>query len=86
MRYLLEVLTYSYSKEETLLKIENINKAIDLTWTMIVAIQIFMMQTGFAMLETGAVRKKNSSNILLKNLVDTCVGAITFYMIGFGFS
>jgi len=36
------------------------------------------------MLETGAVRRKNRSNILLKNLLDTCVGAITFFMVGFG--
>jgi len=47
---------------------------------------IFLMQLGFTMLECGIVREKNSSNILLKNLLDTCVGALAFYAIGYGFS
>jgi Amt family ammonium transporter len=42
------------------------------------------MQMGFAMLEAGTVRSKNSSNILLKNLLDTYVGAIVYYLIGYG--
>jgi Amt family ammonium transporter len=36
------------------------------------------------MLEAGMVRKKNSANSLIKNLADTCIGALTFYAIGFG--
>ena len=39
---------------------------------------------GFAMLEAGAVRTKNSSNILLKNMLDTYIGAIVYYLIGYG--
>jgi Amt family ammonium transporter len=42
------------------------------------------MQMGFAMLEAGTVRSKNSSNILLKNLLDTYVGSIVYYLIGYG--
>jgi Amt family ammonium transporter len=38
---------------------------------------------GFAMLEAGTVRAKNSSNILLKNLLDTYVGAIVYYLVGY---
>ena len=45
---------------------------------------IIMMQVGFALLETGSVHKKNSITILLKNLLDSCVGAISFYIIGYG--
>ena len=44
------------------------------------------MQVGFTMLETGTVRKKNSQNILIKNLFDSCVGALGFYLIGYGFA
>ena len=44
------------------------------------------MQVGFALVENGTVRSKNSMNILIKNLFDACAGAITFYLIGFGFA
>ena len=44
---------------------------------------IIMMQIGFAVLEVGSVRQKNTSNILLKNVIDTMAGAIVFYFIGF---
>jgi Amt family ammonium transporter len=43
-----------------------------------------MMQTGFAMLCAGSVRQKNVKNILIKNVLDACLGAIGFYAIGFG--
>jgi Amt family ammonium transporter len=45
-----------------------------------------MMQAGFAMLCAGSVRQKNVKNIMLKNLLDACGGAIGFYCIGFGFA
>lgn len=45
-----------------------------------------MMQTGFAMLCAGSVRQKNVKNIMLKNLLDACFGAIGFYTIGFAFA
>lgn len=47
---------------------------------------VFMMQAGFAMLCAGSVRQKNVKNIMLKNLLDACGGAIGFYTIGFGFA
>jgi len=53
-------------------------------WVLVATGEIFLMQVGFAMLEAGTVRRKNSSNILLKNLLDTCVGAIAFYLVGYG--
>lgn len=45
---------------------------------------VFMMQTGFAMLCAGSVRQKNVKNILLKNILDACGGAVGFYCFGFG--
>jgi Amt family ammonium transporter len=47
---------------------------------------IFLMQAGFATLSAGSIREKNVKNILLKNLLDACMGAITWYFIGYGFA
>ena len=47
---------------------------------------IFLMQAGFATLSAGSIRQKNVKNILLKNLLDACMGAITWYFIGYGFA
>merc|ERR1740115_116298 len=44
------------------------------------------MQAGFAMLCAGSVRQKNQKNIMLKNLLDACGGALGFYFLGYGFS
>jgi ammonium transporter, Amt family len=44
------------------------------------------MQTGFAMLCAGSVRAKNVKNIMLKNLLDACGGALGFYLLGYGFA
>lgn len=45
---------------------------------------ILTMKLGFALLEVGSVRIKNSSNILMKNVVDTLAGALIYYLIGYG--
>ena len=45
---------------------------------------IFTMKLGFALLEVGSVRAKNTSNILLKNVLDTVTGALIYYAIGYG--
>ena len=47
---------------------------------------ILLMQAGFALVENGTVRSKNSKNILIKNLFDACAGAIAFYLVGYGFA
>ena len=44
------------------------------------------MQLGFALIENGSVRSKNSKNILIKNLFDACAGALAFWLIGFGWA
>ena len=53
-------------------------------WFLIGAALVFWMQAGFAMVEAGFARAKNSGNILMKNLMDFCIGTVTFILIGFG--
>ena len=55
----------------------------DTLWLMLCGFLVFFMQCGFALLEAGTVRAKNTKNILLKNLLDACVGAILWWAIGF---
>ena len=45
---------------------------------------VFLMQAGFAMLSAGSIRAKNVKNILLKSLLDACLGGIIWYLIGYG--
>ena len=47
---------------------------------------VFLMQCGFATLEAGSVRDKNVRNVLLKNALDACVGALVWYLWGYGLS
>ena len=52
-------------------------------WFLIGAALVFWMQAGFAMVEAGFTRAKNSGNILMKNLMDFCIGTVMFILIGF---
>ena len=53
-------------------------------WMLLAAMLVFFMQPGFALVEAGFTRSKNTANILMKNLVDFMVGSILFWFIGFG--
>ena len=53
-------------------------------WFLIGAALVFFMQAGFAMVETGFTRAKNAGNIIMKNLMDFCIGTVVFIVIGFG--
>ncbi len=53
-------------------------------WFLIGAALVFWMQAGFAMVEAGFTRAKNTGNIIMKNLMDFCIGAVMFILIGFG--
>ena len=55
----------------------------DSFWLMLCGFLVFFMQCGFALLEAGTVRAKNTKNILLKNLLDACVGALIWWVIGY---
>lgn len=53
-------------------------------WFLIGAALVFFMQAGFAMVETGFTRAKNAGNIIMKNLMDFCIGTVVFTLLGFG--
>ena len=52
-------------------------------WFLIGAALVFLMQAGFAMVETGFTRAKNAGNIIMKNLMDFCIGTVVFILLGF---
>jgi ammonium transporter, Amt family len=58
--------------------------AIDTIWVLIAAALVFWMQAGFAFVEAGFTRTKNTVNILMKNLIDFSFGSISFFLIGYG--
>lgn len=60
-----------------------LNGQIFAVWFLIGAALVFWMQAGFAMVETGFTRAKNAGNILMKNLMDFCIGTVMFILIGF---
>ncbi len=68
--------------------VEQVTQATDKTvfgvWFMIAVALVFFMQAGFAMVETGFTRAKNAGNIIMKNLMDFCIGTVMFILIGFG--
>ena len=53
-------------------------------WFLVGAILVFFMQCGFAMVETGFTRAKNAGNIIMKNLMDFCIGTVMFTLLGYG--
>ncbi len=57
---------------------------LDALWTVLAAVLVFFMQAGFAMVEAGFTRAKNACNIVMKNLMDFCIGSLVFWMVGFG--
>lgn len=58
--------------------------SISTMWILLCGALVLFMQAGFAMLETGFTRAKNAGNIVMKNVIDICIGAPIFWMIGFG--
>ena len=64
--------------------LESVNGNLFSVWFLIGAALVFWMQAGFAMCETGFTRAKNAGNILMKNLMDFCIGTVVFIVLGFG--
>ena len=62
----------------------DVNSVVFGVWFLIGAALVFWMQAGFAMVEAGFTRAKNTGNIIMKNLMDFCIGTVVFILIGFG--
>ena len=58
--------------------------SVNTLWVLVGAALVFFMQAGFAMVETGFTRAKNAGNIIMKNLMDFCIGTPVFWLVGFG--
>ena len=58
--------------------------SVNTIWVLVGAALVFFMQAGFAMVETGFTRAKNAGNIIMKNLMDFCIGTPVFWLVGFG--
>ncbi|MGJ8659908.1 MAG: ammonium transporter, partial [Cellulophaga fucicola] len=72
-------------QQEALTKaVESINSDMGALWIIIAAILVFFMQAGFTLVEVGFTRSKNSGNIIMKNIMDLCVGSIMFWAVGYG--
>jgi len=64
--------------------VAGVAEGVDVFFLLFAGALVFLMQSGFAMLCAGSVRQKNVKNIMLKNLLDACGGAIGFYTLGYG--
>jgi ammonium transporter, Amt family len=77
--------------EETLTSIPEAVAAVGLDisinniWLLVTTFLVMFMQPGFAMVEAGFTRSKNSANILMKNLMDFAIGSLTYWLIGYSF-
>ena len=63
---------------------ETVGTEVYAVWFLIGAALVFFMQCGFAMVEAGFTRAKNAGNIIMKNLMDFCIGTVVFILLGFG--
>lgn len=64
----------------------DVNSSLDVFFILVSGYLVFMMQAGFAMLTAGSVRSKNTKNVLLKNVLDACVGSLAYFLFGWAFA
>ncbi len=76
--------THAQGTEPTALQTTQIN-AVNTVWTLVAAFLVFAMQVGFVMLEAGFARQRESVNILVEGIADTCICGITFWAWGYAF-
>ena len=63
--------------------VEQINGDMGMLWMLLSGILVFFMQAGFTLVESGMTRSKNAVNIAMKNLLDICVGSLSFWLVGY---
>lgn len=66
--------------------VDDLRSGLDTFFVLVSGYLVFLMQAGFAMLTAGSVRSKNTKNVLLKNVLDACVGALAYYLFGYAFA
>ncbi|MDE0621220.1 MAG: ammonium transporter [Bryobacterales bacterium] len=64
--------------------VEQVQTHANILWTLLAACLVFWMQAGFAFVESGFTRAKNAAHIMMKNVLDMSMGALSFWLIGFG--
>ncbi len=64
-------------------ELETLRAETDILWLAVASALVFFMQAGFALLESGMSRTKNSVNVLMKNYIDLCIGTLVFWMFGY---
>lgn len=64
--------------------VDSLAFSLDVIWLFLGAILVFIMQAGFALVETGLTRAKNGVNITMKNVMDFCFGAVAYWVLGWG--
>ncbi|EAQ42208.1 ammonium transporter [Polaribacter sp. MED152] len=77
------LLTLFQDTSEAAAVLEQVNGDMGMLWMLIAGILVFLMQAGFTLVESGMTRAKNAVNIAMKNLLDICVGSITFWLVGY---
>ncbi|MCQ2403854.1 MAG: ammonium transporter [Lentisphaeria bacterium] len=73
------------SNSGSLVAVEAVQTNLNVVWTLVAGILVFAMQAGFALVEAGLTRAKNTSNIMMKNIMDFVIGSICFWVIGAAF-
>ncbi|MDG1508431.1 MAG: hypothetical protein P8Q53_01455, partial [Flavobacteriaceae bacterium] len=62
---------------------DSINGDMGMLWMLLSGILVFFMQAGFTLVESGMTRSKNAVNIAMKNILDICVGSLTYWLVGY---
>lgn len=78
---------FSLSVQASVAPVQNVQEiriSLDSVWVVLGGILVFFMQAGFALIESGSVRSKNTVNVLMKNYMDMCIGGLVFWLFGFG--
>lgn len=84
MKKLLAIFLLLVSMSALAATVKDLQNNLNTVWTLIAAFMVFIMQAGFAFVEMGMTRGKNSINIIMKNLMDFSVGTLLFFILGFG--
>ena len=75
--------TQFIDKDLTDFTVSDISESVNTIWIITSGVNIIAMQLGFSLLEVGTIHPKNKANILTKNLLDTFIGALAYYSVGY---